>query len=328
MNGTEIEAMATDGAEGQPVHVPVLVREVVELLTGAAGGDARTLTGWVVDGTLGGGGHAAALLAAAPGIELLGVDQDPEILAVARERLAPYGERVRIRHGRLSELGRLLRKERIGRPIGMLFDLGVSSLQLDTPGRGFSFQHDGPLDMRMDPTRDRTAADIVNRWDEGDLADLFYYEGGETAARKIARAVVQARRNAPFLRTAGLAEVVARAAPARGKIHPATRAFQALRRAVNEESDELLAGLAAAAHWLAPGGRLAVIAFHSGEDRAVKRFLVEGASDGTWTVLTRRPLTPAREEERANPRARSAKLRAAERSATEHPGGPDAGGPD
>ena len=314
MYGTEIETMTTDGAPERPVHVPVLAARVVELFAQAAGGEPAALRGWIVDGTLGAAGHARALLEAAPEIELLGVDQDPEILEVARVELEPFADRVRLRRGRFSELCRILRKERIERPIGMLFDLGVSSLQLDTPRRGFSFQNDGPLDMRMDTGRDRTAAEIINRWDESDLADLFYYEGGETAARKIARAIVEARRNAPFLRTAGLADVISRATASRGgRIHPATRVFQALRRAVNEEGDELLGALQAAEHWLAPGGRLVVISFHSGEDRCVKRFLADGAREGRWKLTQRRPIGPERSEALANPRARSAKLRVAER---------------
>ena len=272
------------------------------------------LEGWVVDGTLGLGGHAAALLEAAPRLRLLGTDQDPDALALAEQNLARFGARARVRQARLSELSRTIRKERIGRPIAMLLDLGVSSLQLDRPERGFSFQDDGPLDMRMDPRRDRTAADVINRWDEGDLADLFYYEGDETRARKIARAIVESRRRAPFFRTAALAEVVALAVDWQGgRLHPATKTFQALRRAVNEEGEELLSGLAAADHWLAAGGRLAVISFHSGEDRTVKRFLQRVSRDGRWEAITKKPLTPNERERRENRRSRSARLRAAVR---------------
>jgi 16S rRNA (cytosine1402-N4)-methyltransferase len=309
----EIEAMQREGAHEEPdaVHVPVLAAEVVEWISAPLG---ASFDGWVVDGTLGAGGHARLLLEALPRASLLGIDQDPEALEHARAALEPYRDRVRIRRARLSELGRTIRKERVGRPAGMLLDLGASSLQLDLARRGFSFQKDGPLDMRMDPDRERTAADIVNRWDESDLADLFYYEGGETRARKAARAVVQARRNAPFLRTGALADTLAEALGHGGRTHPATRVFQALRRAVNEEGEELLAGLAAAEHWLAPGARPVVISFHSGEDREVKRFLADGAAAGRWRVLTRRPVTPDRTEERANRRARSARLRAGERT--------------
>jgi 16S rRNA (cytosine1402-N4)-methyltransferase len=311
---TEVGSMAgsTQRERGEPVHVAVLAREVIEL--------ARALppelqTGWVVDGTLGMGGHAERLLEALPALHVLGVDQDEQALELARERLAPFARRLRLRQGRMSELARLVRKERIGLPVLFLFDLGVSSLQLDEGARGFSFQADGPLDMRMDRRRERVASEIVNRWDESDLADLFYYEGGETRARVIARAIVEARERAPFLRTLALADTIARVAGrgASHKVHPATRVFQALRRAVNEEGDELLEGLRAARHWLAPEGRLVVISFHSLEDVEVKRQLVDGAAKGAWSVLTKRPLTPAREELRANPRSRSAKLRAAVR---------------
>jgi 16S rRNA (cytosine1402-N4)-methyltransferase len=167
--------------------------------------------------------------------------------------------------------------------------------------------------MRMDPTRARTAAEIVNHWDEADLADLFFHEGGDRRARRIARAIVEARRRAPFLRTGALADLIAHVAPASGKTHPATRSFQALRRAVNEEGEELIAALAAAESSLDHGARLAVISFHSGEDGVVKRFFARGARLGAWRILTRKPIVPGREEQRANRRSRSAAMRVAER---------------
>lgn len=216
----------------------------------------------------------------------------------------------------MTELARRMRKLRLEAPIGFLMDVGVSSLQLDQADRGFSFMSDGPLDMRMDPERDRTAADIINRWDEGDLADLFYFEGGESRSRRIAAAIVEARRRIPFKRTGVLADVIARAVGGRGKTHPATKTFQALRRAVNEEGDELQAGLEAAETVLADGGVLVVISFHSGEDGVVKRFLADRAKAGAWEVLTRRPLKPTPQEARTNPRSRSACLRAARRVRT------------
>lgn len=299
----------------QPVHVPVLAEEVVALLGGS--GDLEEPHGWIVDATLGAGGHSATLLERFPGVRVLGTDQDPQILDVARERLEPFQDRVQLHRARISELSRLLRKLRLPRPIGVLMDLGVSSLQLDRAERGFSFQTDGPLDMRMDPTRERTAAEVVNAWDEGDLADLFHHEGGENpgAARRIAAEIVASRRRAPFRRTAALAELVERVSGRRGgKIHPATKVFQALRRAVNEEDEELHAGLAAAEWWLADGGVLAVISFHSGEDAVVKRFLREGEKGDRWSVLTRKPLQAAGGEVRTNPRARSARLRGAART--------------
>lgn len=305
--GLEKKGARTRAERGE--HQPVLPREVVEIFFGV---ERCEREGWIVDATVGLGGHAAELLEAAPRSSLLGLDQDPEALAIAAQRLARFGPRVRLRHARLSQLARTIRKERIGRPLAMLFDLGASSLQLDRPERGFSFQHDGPLDMRMDPRRERTAADIVNRWDENDLADLIYYEGDEPRARKIARAIVESRRRAPFTRTLPLAELVAQAVERQGgRIHPATRTFQALRRAVNEEGEELLLGLEAADHWLAHEGRLAVISFHSGEDRVVKRFLQRAEQEGRWESLTKKPTTAAGDERRDNRRARSARLRAA-----------------
>lgn len=294
------------------VHRPVLLREVVDLL----GSEDRFISGGlIVDGTLGAAGHASACLEAFDRAELFGIDQDPEILEIAREKLRPFGERARVTHGRISELSSLLQTAELGQPTGMLFDLGVSSLQLDQPERGFSFAADGPLDMRMDPTRERTAADIINNWDEADLADLFYYEGDESRSRSIARAIVQSRRRAPFLRTSALAELIAgeMGGGKGGKIHPATRCFQALRRAVNEEGEELLSGLDVAEEWLANEGVLVVISFHSGEDRAVKHFFAEGARRGRWRVLTKKPLAADRQESRTNRRARSARVRAAVR---------------
>lgn len=290
------------------VHVPVLVSEVVSAIRGERA--EQELEGWIVDGTVGAGGHARALLEAFPHARLFGVDQDPEMLAHARAELALYGTRVELQHGRISQLFRLVSAARIEPVVGILFDLGVSSLHFDRAQRGFSFSADGPLDMRMDPTRARTAADIVNHWDEGDLADLFYFEGGERTSRRIARAIVTARRRAPFTRTVPLAELVAAVYQGRaGKIHPATRVFQALRRAVNEEGEELVRGLHIAERLLCDQGRLVVLTFHSGEDGVVKRFLSERAREGLWQLEDKKPLGPGARERRSNPRARSALLR-------------------
>jgi 16S rRNA (cytosine1402-N4)-methyltransferase len=291
-------------------HVPVLGGPVVEIFREVLESHPE---GWIVDATVGLGGHAAMLLEAIPTASVLGFDQDPDALEVARRNLSRFGGRARVRPGRLSDLSRLSPKEAAGPIVGVLLDLGVSSMQLDRPDRGFSFQHDGPLDMRMDPTRDRTAAEIVNRWDESDLADLLYYEGGETRARVVARAIVEARRRAPFLRTGALADTIVAAlgsGAGGGKIHPATRTVQALRRAVNEEGEELLAGLAAAERLLVDGGCLVVISFHSGEDREVKRFFLDAAREERFALRTRKPLEPSLQERNRNPRARSAKLRA------------------
>lgn len=297
-------------AEGTSVHLPVLCPDVVRLLGGE---HPEELDGWIVDLTLGAAGHSSRLLAELPKIRILGIDQDPEILVHARRTLDAHGDRARVRRARMSEVGDVLHREGIDRLVGVLVDLGVSSLQLDRPDRGFSFQADGPLDMRMDPDRSRTAADIVNRWDEGDLADLFYYEGGETRARRIAHAIVESRRRAPFLRTLALADLIERTVGRRGRIHPATRVFQSLRRAVNEEGEELRCALEEADRWLVDGGRLVVISFHSGEDSDVKRFLQQGATEERWRVLTRKPIKAARAEVLANARARSAALRCGER---------------
>ncbi len=311
-----LEAMVHSGGperperDERPAHVPVLPTEV---LAGLVGGDPARLEGWIVDGTLGLGGHTALVLEACPNVRVLGVDRDDDALAMARERLAPFADRVRLRKGHLAGLARTIRKERIGRPVGALFDLGVSSMQLDRPERGFSFLDDGPLDMRMDRSIERTAADIVNEWDESDLADLFYYEGDETRSRKVAAAIVAARRRVPFQRTAALADLIANTLGGGGRVHPATKCFQALRRAVNEEGEELLRGLDAAEHWLADGGRLAVISFHSGEDREVKRFLQQGVRGGRWDVLTKKPISAGEDERRRNRRSRSARLRVAVR---------------
>jgi len=296
------------GQVNEPVHIPVLADEVAALL-GGSGGNQRP-DGWIVDATLGAGGHAATLLERFPGVRVLGTDQDPEILNVARERLEPFQDRVRLEQARFSDLSRLLRKLRLERPVGLLMDLGASSLQLDRPERGFSFQADGPLDMRMDPGRERTAADIVNTWDESDLADLFYHEGGEGRARRIAAEIVHFRRRTSFQRTGALADLVTHVyGRSGGRVHPATKVFQAVRGAVNQEGEELLAGLAAAEWWLQDGGRLAVISFHSGEDGEVKRFLREGQAGGRWELPSKKPVQARREEQRSNPRARSAVLR-------------------
>lgn len=301
-----------DGGTGRGVHEPVLANEVVRAL----GGDApRELEGWIVDATLGAGGHTSRLLAALPNIRVLGIDQDPHILPHAQRILEPFERRVRIRRGRLSQLSQILDAANVDRVVGVLFDLGASSLQLDSAMRGFSFQSDGPLDMRMDPERERTAAEIVNQWDESDLADLFFYEGGESRSRRIARAIVASRRRAPFQRTLALADLIAQSVGGvSGKTHPATRVFQALRRAVNEEGDELSAGLEGAEQWLVDDGRLAVISFHSGEDAEVKRFFVQGASEQRWRILTKKPITAGRDEISFNRRSRSALLRVAART--------------
>ena len=280
----------------------------MELLAVSAGG-------FWVDGTVGLGGHAEEILRlSAPDGELLAVDRDEAALALAAQRLAAFGARVRFDHADYRALPRLLATEPA--PRGVLLDLGVSSMQLDTPERGFSFQREGPLDMRMDASGGATAADLVNRLPERELADLIYRYGEERGSRRVARAIVEARRRARLRTTTELAALVRRALP-RGKpgaIDAATRTFQALRIAVNEELRGLGECLHGLADRLAAGGRLAVIAFHSLEDREVKQAFraLEGRG---FRLLTKRPVRPGAREEAENPRARSARLRAVEKVA-------------
>jgi 16S rRNA (cytosine1402-N4)-methyltransferase len=287
-------------------HVPVLVAEVLELLAVRPGG-------FYVDGTVGLGGHAAALLErSGPDGRLLGVDRDPQALAEAAERLRPFGARVELRHADYRELPALLAD---ARPDGVLLDLGVSSLQLEAAERGFSFRADGPLDMRMDPSRGWTAAEVVNRWSEARLAELIQRWGEEPRARRVARALVEARRRAPLRTTHELAAVVRRAAGrTRRGLDPATRTFQALRIEVNQELAGLGTAVSALGRALAVHGRLAVIAFHSLEDREVKHAL-RTLPRPAFRILTPKPLRPGAAELRENPRARSARLRAVAREA-------------
>lgn len=313
-------------------HVTVMRTETVEALLPRDGGV-------YVDCTLGGGGHSELLLQSA-GCRVVGLDRDPEAIAAASARLAPFGDRFQAVHARFSELPAALASLGLERVDGLLADLGVSSHQLDTDARGFSFRRSGPVDMRMDPTAERSAADLVNSASEATLADLIHGYGEERFARKVARAIVQGR---PWTDTVALAEAVARAMPPaqrRGRIHPATRTFQALRIAVNDELGELSALLAHTREVLAPHGRVAILSFHSLEDRLVKRFFADhsgrsGPRDPyghplgpvEFTVLP--SLTPSPDEisgrsspeddlsgddpTTANPRARSARLRVAER---------------
>ena len=284
-------------------HVPVLLEETLELLAVRPGGL------WV-DGTVGLGGHAAAVLrATSPDGRLLGIDRDGETLARAKERLAEFGGRARLEQADYREIPDRLAGEKAD---AILLDLGVSSVQLDDPARGFSFQAEGPLDMRLDRSSGPTAADLVNRMREGDLADLIFEYGEEPASRRIARAIVRAREARPIETTTELADIVRRAAPRRrpGGLHPATRTFQALRIRVNRELEGLPEAFVRIAGCLAPGGRMALIAFHSLEDRAAKEAF-RGLLARGFSVLTRKPVRPGEDEVRANPRSRSARLRAA-----------------
>lgn len=295
-------------------HMPVLLAEVIAALAPRPGGR-------YLDATVGGGGHALAVLQAAqPGGVLLGIDADPAALAATAERLAEagLGQQAVLRHGSFADLAALATEAGFTAVDGILFDLGVSSYQLDTPERGFSFAADGPLDMRLDPTQGPTAAELVNRLSERELAGIVFQYGEEHAARRIARAIVERRRSQPFQSTADLAAVVARAVGGRhGRIHPATRTFQALRIAVNHELDRLAAALPQAVALLVLGGKLAVISFHSLEDRIVKQFLrAEAAGEAPrLAIITKKPVVASAAEVAANPRARSAKLRVAVRIA-------------
>jgi 16S rRNA (cytosine1402-N4)-methyltransferase len=299
-------------------HAPVLCHDVVDRLI-------TDPEGVYVDATLGGGGHAAALLEAlAPGGRVLGVDRDPDALQAARARLADAvdAERFRAVRGNFGRLRALLEAEGVAPVDGVLLDLGVSSHQIDTPERGFSFQADGPLDMRMDPEQGLTAAAIVNRWSAGDLRQLLYDYGEERRAPRIASAIAEQR---PLQTTGELARVVREAVPPPDEVKTQARVFQALRIAVNSELDMLERGLEQSTDVVRTGGRLAVISYHSLEDRRAKRYLRYGNFEGTpvrdiygtlvapWTEVGPTPIRADEAEIEANPRARSARLRVAER---------------
>lgn len=291
------------------MHEPVLLGEVVEWLRPAPG---RVF----VDATVGPGGAAEALLEwLLPGGHLLGIDADAEVLELARERLSRFLGHFTLVHANFRHLAQLVARH-LGRPAdGAFMDLGVSSFQLDEARRGFSFLRDGPLDLRLDPTRGETAAELVARSSARDLERILREYGEERYARRIARAM--ATRRDTLRTTRDLAELIEAVVPRREpRLHPATRTFQALRIAVNDELGALQEALDSLSAWLAPGGRVAVIAFHSLEDRIVKQAFRAQAAAGLVTVLTRKPVRPSEEEVAANPRSRSARLRVAERRAS------------
>lgn len=315
-----------EGAEALPktmsryaYHESVLLAETIEGLQPAPGK-------LFVDGTLGGGGHSEALLAA--GARVIGLDQDPEAIAFASQKLEPHGDRFQAVRASFVQVGEVLDRLNIVQIDGALLDLGISSHQIDTPERGFSFQREGPLDMRMDPDSPITAASLVNTMAEEQLERIFRSYGEEPAARKIAAHLVRERLVAPFTTTLQLANAVEKVVPRRGKTHPATRVFQALRIAVNRELDVLSQALELFTQRLVPGGRFAVITFHSLEDRIVKQFLkaraVEWLDRPEWPAPKRNPdytfrlvptkaIAAGKAEQQANPRSRSAKLRVAEK---------------
>ena len=287
-------------------HVPVMTDEVVAALHPAHGGV-------FVDCTVGLGGHARALLAGGA-TRLIGIDRDPAALAAAAAALGEWGGRVELVHGDYRDAPRLLDERGIGEIDGAVADLGVSSLQLDGEGRGFSFQRDEALDMRMDTSQGPTAADLIGDAGERDLADVIYRYGEERRSRAVARAIVAARREAPIRTTAQLASIVRRVVGRRGRIDPATRTFQAIRIWVNGELDGLDRFLRALCGRLRPGARAAVVTFHSLEDRPVKHtFRALAGEGGAFRLVTKKSLVPGDEEIRSNPRARSARLRAIER---------------
>jgi 16S rRNA (cytosine1402-N4)-methyltransferase len=279
-------------------HISVLPQEVLD-------GLIIKPDGLYLDATVGGGGHSRLILQADPSVRLVTVDQDESAIAAARTNLSEFSDRVTFWHGNFSNF------DPQGQQFdGVLADLGVSSAQFDIPERGFSFRHEAPLDMRMDQSQDLTAADIVNHWDETDLANLIYNYGEERLSRRIARKILEQR---PFQTTTELAEAISYCVPRKyryGRIHPATRTFQALRIAVNQELDVLETLLQKAPGWLAPGGRLVIISFHSLEDRMVKHSLKENSA---LKVVTKKPITAVEQEVEQNPRSRSAKLRVAEK---------------
>ena len=291
-------------------HKPVLLKEAIEFLAVKSGEK-------YIDATLGGGGHTEAILKS--GGILLGIDCDPEAIAAARRRLSSAcpGASWRLIRGNFENLKEIAMSNNFFPAAGILFDLGVSSYQLETPQRGFSFNLEGPLDMRMDPDLKVTAADLINCLSENELTEIFFKFGEERFSRRIANAICRARQVAPIKAANELAEVILRVRPKRGRFdrsHPATRCFQALRIAVNDELNNLKKALPQALEILKPGGRLVVLSFHSLEDRIVKNFLKEKAKEKEIKILTKKPIRPSEKEIEENPRSRSAKLRAGEKN--------------
>lgn len=300
-------------------HRPVMVREAIELLAPRAGA-------LILDATCGGGGHAEAVLKT--GADVVGLDQDPDAIAQATQRLSEFGNRVTLRQENFRHANRVLDELGIEEIGGAILDLGVSSRQLENAERGFSLMRNGPLDMRMDPRTDRTAGEIINAYSEEELTKLFRELGEEPAARRIATAIVKQRKTTPFLETLPLARMIEKIVGRHGRRHPATQVFQALRMEVNDELGALEEGLRVIVDRLEADARVAVISFHSLEDRIVKNFLRERSREyfdrPEWPeprpnekrdllLITPKPLEPGQNEQRFNPRARSAKLRVAEK---------------
>jgi len=308
----------TENASPSDYHLPVFPREIAQWMETGEGK-------FIIDGTLGGGGHSEILLGT--GARVLGIDRDPEALAHARTRLAPFGNRFSTWEGNFSLMQNSPEMQQGELADGLLLDLGVSSRQLDSALRGFSFMREGPLDMRMGPSSPHTAAEIVNHWPESEIVRILFEFGEESKARRIAGAIVRQRGEKQFVTTLDLANCIERAIGRQGRTHPATRTFQAIRMAVNEELESLAKALTNASECLRPGGRLLIITFHSLEDRMVKRFLKHHSTafldepgwpeprpnpDCRFRLLARKAIIPTAEETSQNPRARSAKLRVAQ----------------
>lgn len=320
---------AGTGAEPQARHLPVMLRRCVDVLAPALASPGDV----VVDATLGMGGHSEALLRAFPEVRLIGIDRDPEALELAGQRLRTFGDRVTLVHAVYDEIGAVIARTQRGVASGVLFDLGVSSLQLDEVSRGFAYSVDAPLDMRMDPTRGQTAADILNTYDARELARVLREYGDEKFARRIAESVVREREREPFTTSARLVDLIRACIPAPARRtggHPAKRTFQALRIEVNGELEVLRRAIPAAIEALEVGGRIAVLSYHSSEDRIVKHAIGEKSRNTSppglpvelpehapeLRVLTRGAEAPDEHEVQTNPRAASARLRAAERIRT------------
>ncbi|MGZ4141049.1 MAG: 16S rRNA (cytosine(1402)-N(4))-methyltransferase RsmH [Actinomycetota bacterium] len=307
-------------------HVPVLAEAVVRYAVPAPG------EWYVVDATVGAGGHAALILrAVGPAGRLLGIDRDEDALAIARERLAPFGDQVLLVHGNLADLGALVSEHGWGRTDAVVYDFGLSSMHVDRPDRGFSYQHDAPLDMRMDQSQPLSAYDVVNTYDQQHLARVIRSYGDERWAARIAEFIVAARKRRSISTTGELVEVIRAAVPQAARRvgpHPARRTFQALRLEVNKELEAIETSLPQATAELHPGGRLVALSYHSGEDRIVKRFMRSEASGETprLRLLTKKAERPSEPEIARNPRSSAARLRAAERLASPpEPDGPPGG---
>lgn len=288
----------TDTEERAFFHIPVLSRELIAGLEVRPGGH-------YLDATVGGGGHSRLIFEAAPDVQVTAIDRDEQAIASAKTKLDPYSDCLQFWHGNFAEY-----QPNNLQFDGIIADLGVSSVHLDFPERGFSFKHEADLDMRMDRRQSLTAAEVINHWDEAELADIFFKYGEERLSRRIARRIVERR---PFKTTTELASEIAHCVPRQyryGRIHPATRVFQGLRIAVNQELTSLETFISIAPNWLKPGGRIGIISFHSLEDRLVKHGL---RGSPILQILTKKPITPQDEEMGNNPRSRSAKLRLAQR---------------